>query len=204
MSEGSPERIRPINKNPLTSHLIAVLIAAMLVICLPAPALAHSAAQLFAVVPAEVSIDDLPPGQATEFELTICNQDEAAHNFTLATFSPREEDRREGRAEFPDHTWISFFPQQIEVAANSEATVNVTVAVPPEREWSDKGWEIWLGVETESDDLLVTKLYARLLVSTSAEQADRSDGARVVGIAVAAIALGYGARFCWRRRAALK
>jgi hypothetical protein len=188
----------------LTGHILTALIAALLVIHLPSLALADTTPQHIKVLPAEVSIDNLTPGEPTEFELTICNQDEAAHNFTLSTFSPREEDRREGRARFPDDTWISFVPQEIEVAADSEATVNVTVAVPPEREWSDKDWEIWLGVEADSDDLLVAKLYVRLLVSTSPDEADRSDTGLIVGVAVAAVALGYGARFYWRRRTELK
>jgi hypothetical protein len=190
-------------KSSLTRHILAALIAALSVICWPSAALVHNAEQYFTVVPAEVSIDKLPPGEATEFELTIRNQDEAAHNFTLTTYGAPEEDRREGRAEFPDHTWISFFPQQIDVAANSEATVNVTVAVPPERQWADKDWEIWLGVEAESDDLLVAKLYVRLLVSTSAQEAHRSDIGLIVGLALAAVALGYGAHY-WRRRTRLR
>jgi hypothetical protein len=191
-------------KSSLTRHILAALIAALSVICLPSLALAHSPDQYFTVVPAEVSIDSLPPGEATEFELTICSQDEAAHNFTLSTFSPREEDRREGRAQFPDDTWVSFSLQETEVAANSEADVKVTVAIPQKQQWADKDWEIWLGVEAESDDLLVAKLYVRLLVSTSAQEAHRSDIGLIVGLALAAVGLGYGARFYWRRRTELK
>jgi len=180
-----------------------VLIAALPVICLPCLALANSAAQYFTVAPAQVSIDNLSPGETEEFQLTVQNQDEAPHTFVLTTYSPPEEDRREGRAGLPDHTWISFFPQQIEVAANSEAAVTVTVTVPPEQQWADKDWEIWLGVEAESDDLLVAKLYVRLLVSTSAREACNSGAGLVVGIVVAAVAIGYGAHY-WRRRSRLR
>lgn len=175
----------------------------MPVICVPSPALADNTTQHIKVVPAEVSIGNLSPGEAAEFELTICNQDKVAHNFTFTTFVPREEDRKEGRAEFPDNNWISFSSQEPEVAANSQADVKVTVAVPPEQQWAEKDWEIWLGVEAESDDLLVAKLYVRLLVSTSDPVAGNSHTALMVGVVVAAIAVGYGTHY-WRRRTGLK
>ena len=73
---------------------LAGLIAALLVMFLPSFTLAQDSS--FGVSPAEVHIDNLPPGEATEFELTIHNKEETAHNFTIATFRPPEEKRREG------------------------------------------------------------------------------------------------------------
>ena len=70
------------------------LISALLVIFLPSFTLAQDVN--LSVSPAEVKIDNLPPGEAEEFELTIHNKDEIAHNFTIATFQPPEEERREG------------------------------------------------------------------------------------------------------------
>ena len=79
---------------------LAGLIAALLVIVLPSVTLAQDS--IFSVSPAEVSIDNLPPGEAAEFELIIYNKDEIAHNFTLTIFDPPEEERREGKTEFPE------------------------------------------------------------------------------------------------------
>jgi hypothetical protein len=70
---------------------LAGLIAALLVIFLPSFTLAQDIN--FSVSPAEVHIDNLPPGEAAEFELTIHNKDEIAHNFTIATFQPPEEEK---------------------------------------------------------------------------------------------------------------
>jgi len=139
----------------------------------------------------------LPPGEAAEFELTIHNKEELAHNFTIATFQPPEEERREGRTEFPDDSWVSFSSQEIEVDANSEANVMVTVAIPREQKWAGRDWEIWLGVAAESRDLLAVRLDVRLLVSTSGTT---SNAGLVAGIVVGVILLGYGGYYYFRRK----
>lgn len=178
---------------------LAGVIAALLVIFLPSFTLAQ--AVNFGVSPAEVRINDLPPGETAEFELTIHNKDEIAHVFTFTTFQPPEEERREGRAEFPDDSWISFSSQEIEVAANSQANVTVTIAIPQEQKWAGEDWETWLGVAAESSDLLAVKLYVRLLVSTSAAMEARSNAGLVAGISVGIILLGYGSYYYFRRKA---
>lgn len=177
---------------------LAWLIVALLVIFLPSFTLAQDVS--FSVSPAEVHLDDLPPGEAAEFELTIHNKDEIAHNFTFTAFQPPEEERREGRAEFPDDSWITFSSQEIEVAANSEANLTVTVAIPREQKWAGEDWETWLGVAAESSDLLAVNLYVRLLVSTNPAVGARSNAGLVAGIVVGIILLGYGVYYYFRRK----
>jgi hypothetical protein len=142
-------------------------------------------------------MDNLSLGEAVEFELTIHNKEELAHNFTIATFQPPEEERREGRTEFPDDSWVSFSSQEIEVPANSEANVTVTVAIPREQKWAGEDWEIWLGVAAESRDLLAVRLDVRLLVSTSGTN---SNVGLVAGIVVVIGLLGYGGYYYFRRK----
>jgi len=178
---------------------LAGLIAALLVIFLPSFTLAQDVN--FSVSPAEIHIDDLPPGEVAEFKLTIHNKEELAHNFTFTTFQPSEEERREGRAEFPDDSWISFPSQEIEVASNSEANVTVTVAIPREQKWAGGDWEIWLGVAAESSDLLAVRLYARLLVSTNPAADARSNAGLVAGIVAGIVLLGCGGYYYFRRKA---
>lgn len=187
-------------KNSAVNHKSIGLIAALLVVSLPS----FTPVQDFSVSPAEVTIENLSPGETAEFELTIHNKDAAAHVFTITTFQPQERERREGRAEFPDDSWISFSPQEIEVAANSEANVKVAVSMPPNTKWAGTDWEIWLGVAPETNALLAVKLYVRLLVSTNAAVEARSNTGLVVGIAVAIMLLGYGAYYYFRRKAKLK
>ena len=183
----------------MVGHIkLAGLIAIFLVVFFPSLTLAQDVN--FGVSPAEVRINDLPPGEATEFELTIRNKDDTAHVFTVATFQPSEEDRREGRTEFPDDSWISFSSQEIEVAANSEANVTVTVAIPREQKWAGEDWETWLGVAAESSDLLAVKLYVRLLVSTNPAVEARSNAGLVAGIVVGIVLLGYGGYYYFRRK----
>jgi hypothetical protein len=181
---------------------LAGLIAALLVILLPSFTLAHDVN--FSVSPAEVKIDNLPPGEAAEFELTIHNKYEAVHFFTLTIFQPPEEERREGRAEFPDDSWISLSSQEIEVSANSEANVTVTVAIPQEQKWAGEDWEIWLGVTPESSDLLAVRLYVRLLVSTSTAHKTRPNPGLVAGVVAGIILLGCGGYYYFRRKAKAK
>jgi hypothetical protein len=181
---------------------LAGLIAALLVIFLPSFTLAQDIN--FSVSPAEVHIDNLPPGEAAEFELTIHNKDEIAHNFTIATFQPPEEERREGRAGFPDDSWISFSSQGIELAADSGANVTVTVAIPREQKWTGGNWEIWLGVAAESSDLLAVRLYVRLLVSTDPTVQARFNAGLVAGIIVSVVLLGCGGYYYFRRKAKLE
>jgi len=178
---------------------LAGLIAALLVIFLPSSTLAQELK--FSVSPAEIHIDDLPPGGTSEFELTIHNKEELAHNFTLTTFQPPEEERREGRAELPDDSWISFSSPEIELAANSEATVTVTIAIPREPNWAGKEWEIWLGVTAESRDLLAVRLYTRLLVSITTTVGARPDVGLVAGIVVGIVLFGCGGYLYFRRKA---
>jgi hypothetical protein len=178
---------------------LAGLIAALLVIYLSSLTLAEDVN--FGVSPGEVHIDDLSPGKAKEFELTINNKEEQAHNFTIAIFQPPEEERREGRTKFPDDSWISFASQEIGVAANSQANVTVTVAIPQEQKWAGEDWEIWLGVTAESGDLLAVRLYTRLLVSTNTVVATRSNVGLVIGISMGIVLLGCGGYYYFRRKA---
>ena len=175
---------------------LAGLIAISLVIFLPSFTLAQDIN--LGVSPGEVRIDGLPPGETAEFNLTIYNKDEIAHTFTFSTFPPPEEERREGRAEFPDDSWISFSSPGIKVAANSEAIVTVTIAIPQEQKWAGQDWETWLGVAAESSDLLSAKLYVRCLVSTAE---GKSNIALFAGVAVVTVLLGYGSYYYLRRKA---
>ena len=176
---------------------LTIFIAALLLILifLPFPAQAQS----FSVSPAEVEIDNLSPGGEVQFNLTIHNKDNVSHTFTLTTYNPEELQRREGKAHFPDASWVSF-PQQVEVQANSASVVKIKVAIPSEQKWVGRDWEIWLGAAPESSDSLTVKLYVRLLISTSGETKTSCNKWLIVGI-VAGIALLMLGVYRLRKRA---
>lgn len=180
--------VRPIRLAGVISSFLAVL--------LPFVTLAENIS--FSVVPAEVHIGDLLPGGEAEFELTIYNKDDTAHNYTITAFPPLQDQTREGRAQFPDADWITFSRQEIEISAGSQANVTVVVAIPQEQRWADRDWETWLAVTAESSDMLAVKLYVRLLVSTGGT---RFNPGVVAGIAVAVVILGFGGYYYFRRRA---
>jgi LPXTG-motif cell wall-anchored protein len=173
----------------------AGLVAGFLAVLLPFITVAGNAS--LSVSPAQVRVDDLLPGETTEFELTIHNRDGMAHNFTFAVFPPPKEERREGRTELPDSSWISFSSPKMEIPASSQAHATVLVAIPQEQRWAGRNWETRLAVTAESSDMLAVKLYVRLLVSTGGT---RSNSGLIAGIAAVAVLLGCGTYFLSRRR----
>ena len=176
-------------------YLIGLIVALVLVF---SPSVAQ--AQSFSVSPAEVEINNLSPGEETEFSLIIRNKDTVSRTFMLSTHNPKASQRREGRGEFPDSSWISFSPQQIEVAAGSGGAVKAKVAIPASQKWADKDWEIWLGVKPKTSDLLVVNYYIRLSISTGSSVESSSNIGLLAGIAVGVILL-TGGIYYFRRKA---
>ena len=149
-------------------------------------------AQDFGVSPSEVRVDNLAPGKEAEFELTIRNRDEVPHVFTFSTFHPQEKERRQGRADFPDGSWISFSPQKLEVPANSTNCVKVTVTIPAKQKWADKDWEVWLRITPEEKEFLVVNYYIRFLVSTAGEATPTIPIGFVLAIIAAVVLIIWG------------
>ena len=172
------------------------LITALLVVFLPAFVMAQDIA--FSVSPAVVEIDDLSPGQAAEFQLTVNNNDDVTRVFAFAASRPPVEEVRERRAGLPDDSWVSFYPVEIAIPASAQANVTVKIAIPPEKTWTGRDWETWLGVAAQSSDLLGVQLYVRLLVSTGGI---RLSPGFIAGIAAAVALLGYGGYRYARHRA---
>ena len=170
----------------------ALLIALLLVVIMPASVTADTAARSISVSPAEVTIDNLSPGVPADFDLTIYNEEGLARVFVLTVYQPPEESRRDGRDELPDDSWIGLSHTEVEVGAESEASVRVTVAVPQEQAFTGKDWEVWLGVAPQSGDLLAVKYYVRLLISTRHETEVRCGRWLVAVIIMAGILVGYG------------
>jgi len=165
-------------------YLAAFLL--IVIILFPFPA----QAQNFSVSPMEIKIDNLSPGGEAQFNLTIRNKEDVNHVFALTTYNPEESERREGRAEFPDDSWISFSSRKVSVEANSEAKAKVTVAIPANQKWAGKDWEIWLRVCPEEREFLVVNYYIRLLVSTGGEVETGTNVGVVIGIVVGILLLG--------------
>jgi len=178
----------------------ALLILMLLVVVTPASAAADTAGRSVSVSPAEVRVDNLSPGVPADFDLTIYNGEGLARVFVLTVYQPPEDSRRDGRDELPDGSWIGFSHTEVEVGAESESSVRVTVAVPQDEAFTGKDWEVWLGVAPQSGELLAVKYYVRLLISTRSEAEGRCGRWLVAGITVAAILLGYGGYHYLRRR----
>jgi hypothetical protein len=175
---------------------LAGILTALLLFAVPALALAQG----FAVSPAEVTIENLAPGEKAEFRLTVHNKEEVARTFVFTVFQPAAEERREGREQFPSTHWINFSPSQLQVPPGSSAEVTVTVSIPREEKWADKDWEVWLGVSSPSSHLLNVQLYVRLLVSTSSVVSRQPSTALLLAVITAAVLLGCGAYYLFRSK----
>jgi hypothetical protein len=182
------------------SKHLAWLALVLLIIVILVPAVVQ--AQSFSVSPVEIEIDNLSPGEVTQCNLTIHNREDVNRVFALTTYNPGESERREGRAEFPDNSWIGFSPQSVEVGANSEASAKVTVTVPPNQKWVGKDWEIWLRVAPEEKEFLVVNYYIRLLVSTGEEVEAGTNVGLVVGIPVGILLVACVVYYFYFRRKA--
>ena len=178
------------------SKYIFALIAVSLVFIPVSPVLAQG----FGISPGEVEIDNLAPGQESEFDLTVYNKDDAKHTFIFSSHRPEEAQRRRGMDEFPNDSWISF-PQRVEVEANSSVPVKIKVIIPSDVRWANKDWEIWLGIVPESSDFLTVKLYIRLMISTAASTSSGYQiGHAVRGIGIALVLAVFGVYYLWYRK----
>lgn len=179
---------------------LALVIVALLTVLVPGSSVVEAAAGSVSVSPAEVSIDNLLPGEPVDFEMTIRNEEGQDRVFVLTVYRPADEARIAGREELPDERWISFSPAKVEVGAGCEASIRVTVAVPQDEDLMGEEWEIWLGVAPQSGELLVVKYYVRLFISTRHEAEGRHGGWLLAGSTMASILAGYGAYCCLRRK----
>jgi len=175
------------------ARYLSWLIAVVLVILLPSPANAWS----FYVSPSEVDINNLSPGDSTEFKFSIYNKENESHVFSLNTFAPQKTEVRQGRSAFPDNSWVSL-PSQVKVPANSERETTVKISIPPQQEWAGKEWEIWLRVSPEQTGRLTVNYFIRLLISTGTETSNTSQLAPIL-ILAATLVPAYGIYFIYRK-----
>jgi hypothetical protein len=159
-------------KTNLTTRLIlAFFIAFAVVIILFFAPQPTPPGHYLGIFPAEARVNDLAPGNEAQFELTIYNNDAVPHSFTFSAYHPRLEERRADRAAFPDSGRISFSPEKLEIAPGSGGTIAVNITIPRGEEYAGRDYEIWLGTTTQSEALVTVRLYARLLVSTTGDEA---------------------------------
>ena len=156
----------------LTGIIGVALIAILIILCLPSPALAQEG-ESFAIFPAEITVDGILPGQSSgEFLLGIDNHMDRTVSFTTSVYQPpayqpgETDCRREGNDALPDINWISFDKEEIEIPANSTEWVKATLTIPREEQWQNKNYECWLQVTSEKIGIVQYKLNSRLYIIT--------------------------------------
>ena len=172
-------------------------IALLMSLTTPSYVVMAQAGQGWSLSPGEVRVDGIRLGETASFEVTIANNKDFPLGFSISTNIPRPDDLRPGYEPFPDTSWISFTPQQIELPPFSQKKVTVTVAVPSEGDWGGRSYECWLGAKSEAMGVMQIELDCRLLLSTSAAYARGVYWpliGGITGITVIAIGLIYGNR----------
>lgn len=175
----------------------ALILISLLAVFLPSVTLAQDFS--FGLSPTQIEILDFVPGQAAEFELLIRNKCAAPQIFTLTAFQPAAHHRKDGWTALPDPGWISFFPAELELPAGAQSQVTIVIAIPAEKKWAGKNWEVWLGVTAESEDTLGIQLNARLFVSTSGAASKETNVRLIAAVAAGLLLLICAARLHHRR-----
>ncbi|UCB42400.1 MAG: hypothetical protein JSV77_08020 [Dehalococcoidales bacterium] len=123
-----------------------------------------------------ISWDETPQrsvqlGESVKYAVTVSNNKDFPATFSMSANIPQPGNLTPGYEPIPDTTWITFSPQQGELAPYSDQKVTVTIAIPSAENWGGKSYECWLGATFETMGMLQIKLDSRLLLSTSTSYA---------------------------------
>jgi len=105
------------------------------------------------VSPAGFIISNVTPGRTfnlyekTGLKLSIYNNDEASHIFTLSVHKPLEVGRMEkGYLEIPDSNWCWFEKDEIRIGPHQVGYGNLFIKIPEEEEFYNQHWVATLGI----------------------------------------------------------
>jgi hypothetical protein len=178
---------------------IVVLLAILAVYSVPALAQEEEG---WAISSSEPPLSSVRLGETVRYTITVSNNKDFPSTFSMSADIPQPDNLTTSYEPIPDTTWITFSPQQGELAPYSDKEVIVTIAIPSAENWGGKNYECWLGATFKAMGMLQVELYCRLLLSTSTVYARGIDwilvGA-IAGIVVVAGAAAYSNRRTLRK-----
>jgi hypothetical protein len=154
-----------------------------------APVLAQEA-EGWAISPGETPQGSVRLGESVRYVVTVSNNKDFPATFSMSANTPQPDNITPSYEPIPDTTWITFSPQQGELAPYSNQEVVVTIAVPSAEDWGGKNYECWLGATFKAMGMLQVELYCRLFLSTSTAFARGIDWILLGVIAAAVVVAG--------------
>lgn len=130
------------------------------------------------VSPAGFIIHDITPGKTynlyekTKLKLSIYNDDDITHTYTLSVRKPSEVGRWEkGYLEIPDPSWCWFEKKEITIGPRKVGYGNLFIKIPPKEEYYNQHWVATLGImgKPERSMGIGLGIYIRVQIETESK-----------------------------------
>ena len=151
------------------------------------------------LAPAEFTVSPAPIQEAPYTipkNLVVRNYEDEAYLFSVSVEIPPEGSVREGYQPIPSTEWVCPIPSSsFPVEPHSYALFQLSLAIPPEEEYTNQQWEVWIAVERveAGSEMIGSVLVSRLKIETAGEVTPPAGSDRLwmvgLGIGLALLAL---------------
>jgi hypothetical protein len=125
--------------------------------------------------PAEFTVSSAPLRETPYTipkNLVLRNYEDEAYLFSVSAEIPPADSVREGYLPIPSTDWVYATPSSsFVVEAHSYAIFQLSLAIPPEEEYTSQKWEVWIAVERiePESEMISSVLVSRMKIETAGE-----------------------------------
>lgn len=127
---------------------------------------------IFTVSPGTITLSDVPLGTLITLtqKLVVQNGDTNARTVNIASEIPFQGSTTAGYEPIPNANWVIPYHSQINVNANSYATVQIVLSIPRWENLTKQKWEVWISATREplAGETAVLKHAVRIEIETAA------------------------------------
>ena len=127
------------------------------------------------LAPAEFTISPAPLQEAPNTipkNLVVRNYENETYLFSVSAEIPLADSVREGYQPIPSADWVRSVPSSsFMVEPHSYATFQLSLAIPPEEQYTSQKWEVWIAVERiePESEMISSVLVSRMKIETAGE-----------------------------------
>jgi len=127
------------------------------------------------LAPAEFTVSPAPLQEAPYTipkNLVVRNYEDEAYLFSVSAEIPPADSVREGYQPIPSTDWVYPIPaSSFLVEPHSYALFQISLAIPPEEEYTNQKWEVWIAVERieAGSEMISSVLVSRMKIETAGE-----------------------------------